>query len=562
MWQHLAAPWEGKPDCTVLELGFGSGQQFVALYRLLRQCTAPPRMLHYVALSEAQPDLTMLVQQPEMPADSQPSTWGPLYPGFNRVLLDGGRVSLTLCIGPMARMLTELRMQADAVCMHRTPGIGDAAKTKLWTLIARNCRQGAQLVLQDAMPDRQTLEHLGFTELATPRPSLAQPASAQVYCLRFAPRWQPKQSRRLISLPQSPGCCAVVGAGLSGAAVARALALRGWQVSVYDSCTHPAGGASGVPAGLCVPTRSQDNNPQSRLTQQGTRLSLAHAQRLLRMGWDWQASGVLQRVWGSDGSADYLHAHAGWLKPASLVQAWLQHANIRWVGGQTVEHLRRCGTRWVLEAAGAHEIGHADVVVLANAAACTALARTAGTQVSLAEGLLPKLEGMQVLYGALSYGRDLSGFAARPVNGSGTWIGNVPTAAGAHWYAGAGYDTAQPRVQDAALHHAANAARLQMLWPEVGQAMAQARADSSLGLWQGARCTTEDRMPLVGPVDAGPQPSVWMCAGMGSRGISLGALCAELLAAYLHAEPLPLESSLSKSLFSLRPAKGRAQKTD
>jgi tRNA 5-methylaminomethyl-2-thiouridine biosynthesis bifunctional protein len=35
---------------------------------------------------------------------------------------------------------------------------------------------------------------------------------------------------------------------------------------------------------------------------------------------------------------------------------------------------------------------------------------------------------------------------------------------------------------------------------------------------------------------------------MGSRGLSFSALCAELLAARLGAEPLPVEFSLSRSL--------------
>ncbi len=37
-----------------------------------------------------------------------------------------------------------------------------------------------------------------------------------------------------------PARCAVVGAGLAGAAVARALALRGWQVTVLDRAAQPA----------------------------------------------------------------------------------------------------------------------------------------------------------------------------------------------------------------------------------------------------------------------------------------------------------------------------------
>ncbi|MFZ3220859.1 MAG: hypothetical protein WA174_12540, partial [Rhodoferax sp.] len=55
---------------------------------------------------------------------------------------------------------------------------------------------------------------------------------------------------------------------------------------------------------------------------------------------------------------------------------------------------------------------------------------------------------------------------------------------------------------------------------------------------------------------------LWLCVGMGSRGLSFTALCAELLAARLGAEPLPVEFSLSRSLDAnrvrrLKPAAAR-----
>jgi tRNA 5-methylaminomethyl-2-thiouridine biosynthesis bifunctional protein len=59
-------------------------------------------------------------------------------------------------------------------------------------------------------------------------------------------------------------------------------------------------------------------------------------------------------------------------------------------------------------------------------------------------------------------------------------------------------------------------------------------------------------MPLVGPLDAGPQPSLWICAAMGSRGLSFSVLCAELLAARIGAETLPVEANLAAALDALR----------
>ena len=57
---------------------------------------------------------------------------------------------------------------------------------------------------------------------------------------------------------------------------------------------------------------------------------------------------------------------------------------------------------------------------------------------------------------------------------------------------------------------------------------------------------------MVGPLYDDQNASLWMCAGMGSRGLSYSVLCAELLAARWGAEPLPLEASLADALEARR----------
>jgi tRNA 5-methylaminomethyl-2-thiouridine biosynthesis bifunctional protein len=58
------------------------------------------------------------------------------------------------------------------------------------------------------------------------------------------------------------------------------------------------------------------------------------------------------------------------------------------------------------------------------------------------------------------------------------------------------------------------------------------------------RCATVDRRPLLAEMAGG----LWVCTAMGSRGLTFAPLCAELLAARLHGEPLPLESKLAQAL--------------
>jgi tRNA 5-methylaminomethyl-2-thiouridine biosynthesis bifunctional protein len=93
----------------------------------------------------------------------------------------------------------------------------------------------------------------------------------------------------------------------------------------------------------------------------------------------------------------------------------------------------------------------------------------------------------------------------------------------------------------------------------VAQALAPQFAQGQVQAWQGVRCVTHDRLPLVGPLDEVASPTLWLCAGMGARGLSFSALCAELLAAELGGEPLPLESSLARALGTRRRQRGRVQ---
>ena len=89
---------------------------------------------------------------------------------------------------------------------------------------------------------------------------------------------------------------------------------------------------------------------------------------------------------------------------------------------------------------------------------------------------------------------------------------------------------------------------MQDLLPHAAQQL-QAQFGAGGHSWSQIRCAAPDRLPLVGPVGAS---GVWVCTAMGSRGISLALLCAELLAAGLMGEPLPLEQRLARALGTQR----------
>jgi tRNA 5-methylaminomethyl-2-thiouridine biosynthesis bifunctional protein len=145
---------------------------------------------------------------------------------------------------------------------------------------------------------------------------------------------------------------------------------------------------------------------------------------------------------------------------------------------------------------------------------------------------------------------------ATPVNGNGSFVHHIASPDGPAWYTGATYDRihADDRLRDA--DHAENLTRLQALEPETAEALAPLFA--SIGTdaprvhgWAGVRCGVHDRLPMTGRVPDAPE-GLYMNTAMGSRGLTLGLLCGELLAAQWHGEPLPIEARLAKFLDATR----------
>ena len=166
-----------------------------------------------------------------------------------------------------------------------------------------------------------------------------------------------------------------------------------------------------------------------------------------------------------------------------------------------------------------------------------------------------------------------------PVNGHGSLLRGIPSPQGDFWCTGASFLRALPRGFDAATiaaEHQANALRLAELLPVTASAVRQQIRAGQVTHWHGARCTVADRVPLVGPLtgvqdlcaaqeaapatpenpgapdlaDAprAPLAAPWVCTAMGARGMTLAVLCGELLAAWVHGEPLPMASSLAAKL--------------
>ena len=546
-------------------IGFEDSQQFLRTWAAWRADPLRPRILHVVAICPASyrnlvcDDSDLLGLKPLADLlDAQ--LWG-LLPGFHRLMFDGGHVLLTLCIGNVTKMLRLQRFEADLIQLNSaalTPGeFVYAAKA-----IARLSKPTTLLTISSNSGVQAALIGCGFVFNTVTEESSAT----------YNPSWITKKPSQHIA----PGSCVVVGAGLAGAAVASSLARRGWAVTVLDAAKEPASGASSLPAGLLVAHTSADDGQLSRLSRTGVRMTLQQARVILRHGIDWGHTGVLQRNlestepsplplgagsnvqaasdWCKPASAKAIaaaglpadtharwHIQAGWIKPVALVKAWLGSAGVSWRGGVKVSEITPSANGWKLCDATGQTVAQAELVVVAAAYASASLVSSAGA----AQPDLQAVRG-QVTFGLQKDSDQLPPFA---VNGHGSLITAVATSDGPLWLMGASYerDIQIPVVKEQ--DHAANLARLQKLLPRTADRLARQFSPLQARGWAGVRCATPNRLPLVGPIGTpDSRPGLWLCTGMGSRGLSFAALCAELLAAQLHGEPLPIDSQSAVKL--------------
>lgn len=585
----LPAAWGGQAQWRVLETGFGLGLNFLVTWAAWKADPLRPKLLHFVSTEAFPASAEDVLRSAADHADLHPlalqlraQLWG-LLPGFHRLVFEGGHVLLTLCIGDAKAMLRQQHFEADSVYLD---GFGPSKNTDIWDIhtlkaVARCCRRGTRIATWTiARSVRDALSQCGFVVYKTP----GTPPKRDNLQGQYNPPWEPRKPAyqqsltNPLSTPRQPSTAVVVGAGLAGAAIANSLARRGWQVVVLDAASSPASGASSLPAGLLVPHVSSDDSLLSRLSRSGVRMTLQQAGALLDHGMDWHHTGVLAHdvddtpgvarpsagasaEWSCTATPAQLagaglaatsqavwHAPAGWVKPTRLVNAWLDAPGIAWRGNAPVAALLPGPNGWqVMDAAGA-VLAQGDLVVLAAAIGSQALAATVN----------PAPLALQAVRGQVSWGVHKSqhqgeskdeGLPDFPVNGHGGLLPAVPGPEGLRWLMGASYergcDTPVVRQQD----HDQNLARLRRLLPQTAALLANDFNAGTVQAWAGIRCATPGRLPTQGCIattSSGAQ--VWVCSGMGSRGLTFAGLCAELMAACLHGEPLPIERRLAQAL--------------
>ena len=387
--------------------------------------------------------------------------------------------------------------------------------------------------------------------------------------------------------------CIVIGAGVAGAACARALVDRGWQVKLLDIAKEPCTAASGVPVGVVSCHASPDDNPLSQLTRAGLQATVAFAKAHLIEGQDWSPVGVLERrlaesdkakkpwqepaedsVWFShvklaqeeqlrqaglnaDSSHDLWQPQGAWIKPLALVRALLSSDDILFLGLHEVESMQKSPAtgEWVLRIK--HHIPipgmGSSFTYTSESAPHVVLATGAHTPDFLNQVLYEPDMGLHPIAGQVSWGlqapslgEELPKFA---VNGHGSFVAHVPTVEGLAWYTGSTFDRHESHLIASNEAHAHNRQRLGELLPAVADKLASQWNDpTQIKAWNGVRCASINRLPKLGPLDEKRFPGLHILSAMGSRGLTLALLCAQSVADRMEGKPPALSDSLLKAM--------------
>ncbi|MCS3418426.1 tRNA 5-methylaminomethyl-2-thiouridine biosynthesis bifunctional protein [Pseudomonas sp. BIGb0450] len=595
--RFAALPAGGR--LVIGETGFGTGLNFLCAWQLFEQHAVPDARLHFVSVEKyplSHADLQRaLALWPELApfAEQLLAQYVAIHQGFQRLILDNGRVTLTLLIGDALEQLPQLDAQIDAWFLD---GFAPAKNPDMWTAelfaeLARLAAPGSTIsTFTSTGWVRRLINAAGFKMKRTPGighkweilrgeflgwPAEAPPSLAAKPWFARPPAISGE--RRAL----------VIGGGLAGCASAASLAARGWHVSLLERHDGLAREASGNPQGVLYLKLSAHGTALSQLIVSGfghTRRLLEHLQR----GTDWDGCGVLQLAFNAKEAErqaqlaqafapDLLHRldqpqaqaragvsldhgglffpEGGWVHPPALCQWQAGQPGIEVLTHHEVLELRKVDGQWQAWD-GERLLAGAAVVVLAGAAEIKRFAPSAGLPLKRIRGQITELAETPAS-SALNTVVCAEGYVA-------------PARLGQHTL-GASFDFNSLDLTPSAADHAGNLALLEEISPDLRQRLhADALEPEQLQGRAAFRCTSPDYLPIVGPLadphlfaqayavlgkDARQVPDapcpwldgLYVNSGHGSRGLITAPLSGELLAAWLENEPLPLPRSVAEA---------------
>jgi tRNA 5-methylaminomethyl-2-thiouridine biosynthesis bifunctional protein len=584
-----------KKNFTVGEIGFGVGLNFLLTARHFLENAKPDQKLTYITvekfpvliddLKTLYQDSTDLGDLPQELIQQYPV----LVPGIHSLTFKNGRVRLLLMLGEAKEMFSNLSLPHDqriefwywdGFAPNRNP---EAFQDSLFQqLLSISAPAAKATSFTSAGWVRRGLQSVGYRIQKRPGYGFKRE------CIQVDFPELPKQesiqkpwfSAEGLKKAKREDQIAVIGAGLSGTAIARALAERGCRVTLLEQ-DQIAAHASGNSYGMFNVQLSKKPNPISRFSQ----LSLTHFLRelnslplprkkgILRLDANREPEDFITAMSTSEYPETFFQQHqegmlfpeCGVLNPRKLCETRADHPNIQLIRSSVSKVIRGQNKIQLVDSQNT-TIGEFDHVVYGTGAS---LVLDRFLKDSLLESIPLRAIRGQVIH-------------VQPTPESKTID---------HCLVDSGYSSPlAPEISGSNTHCIGATYQAKQVFPDQEQidtetllkearerhpAFQSLRVDDVQFIRVGYRLSTPDKLPLIGPlcdpkklkdhyqpllrsgkeassVPLPAEPGEWLFTGMGSRGITFSSYGAEILSALMFGEILPIEADLWEHVHSAR----------
>jgi len=600
-----------NPVFCIGELGFGMGLNFLNTWQRFKFLNGS-RLIYYsyekhpLTISQirrslgAYPELSGLGEELilQYPA---------LIKGFHTLNFDNGKITLVLGFGDALELLRQTNRLSIAFHSWYLDGFSPVKNPEMWNSdlfkeISRLSELGTSVSSYSVAGSvRKNLDDQGFevkkiTGFAGKKEMLLGLKRRKTEVSKDQP-WFQLPSR----IDHANPSAIIIGGGLAGTAIAHSLASRGWNVKLFERGSNLAPEASGNSLGILMPVIAGSYSPLCHFSHLAFDYTSRKIRKMESMGYPLggkrtgvlkiphnkkeenrldgglKALGlsedILKKLSNEDSfrvsgvllqSGGFFYPDGGSVSPVDLCKANIsmakEHFNgkIEIIFNQEGVSLSKGLTRhWALRDFNNHTIAEADTVILANSNECLNFAETSWLPLTKVRGQLATVVENPVsakLKCVLAY----DGYILPSENGQ-HLLG-----ATYDWSSSGGLSTL--KLQD----HTFLIDLLRQRVPEL--LMNKSYPMEGRVAY---RASTSDKMPIIGPVpdiqaycqnyseihhgryakpvsDPVYQKGLYTMTGLGSRGIIFSQFGAELVAAMVCDEPIPLEEKLLRNIYPSR----------
>ena len=609
---QLPARWQSmdtKTPFVILETGFGTGLNFLASCDAFIRHAPDCARLHFISIEKfplTKQDLkrALMTWDSLKPyCDQLLNHYPSLVTGCHRLAIHE-RITLDLWCGDVMEILPQI---IPVACVHAwyLDGFAPSKNPAMWhddlykAMRQLSAPSATFSTFTAAGKVRRGIEAAGFQvkkvagfgrkremlcgQLAKSPPGFKMPHAP--WFSPIPPSFKEKQKNAII-----------IGAGITGATLTYQLAKRGWSCQVIDQYAAPASAGSSNRQGAVYPLLSaQWRDLSTQFYVMSYLYTLRHLQQLKQLGYDtnYHQCGLIltaktlkerqslqQKINKLGLPYDIIHSidsmevinktggllsedalffpQAGWVSPVAFAQqhfaAAEQLASVNYQFETYITDIQRVGEHWAVYDNKRQCVAQAETVIFANAYDIKQF--DAGQSLPLS-----------AIRGQVTYPPENT--VSKQLKTVVCYDGYItPADQGLHSM-GASYDTGcdTAHVTEADNHN--NIAQLAGLIPELAETWQQSVVPFSANA--GIRCSSLDHLPLVGhvpdyqackavyhdlaqgkPFSKYPtlpiQQGLYMAVAQGSRGLTTAAFTAELLAAHINHEVLPVSHAIYAAL--------------